>query len=317
MFTKRNIALFVLLAFAAWGGYRHFFGNEQNDNANVAEGQQQATVKEAEQIVGKDQRKARAGRGRQKAAVESRETEESTAEYYGTDDSFTRAIKALREYLESDDFKSLPLSRQMVKHMRLALDGGDKHLALKYARELMDDGDPEIRHAALDTFGWIGMSALSEITEMMADPDKGIAEEALSKWSTIFEEIPEEVDRAAILIELVPTLNSQVEVDTALMALTKMSAKTGIETTVKIIEGSTSLGSECARDMYEHLTGGEVYENEATAAKIVERILRLQNGENYQKVMMETGGEAYLSPREPTGAESATKQQAAPTTSMQ
>jgi len=217
--------------------------------------------------------------------------EGTLVEKNASESSMARAIRLLNEYLQSDEFKSLSKDRQKVLHMRLALDSGDRRLAMRYARDLMDSDDIGVRHSVLDTFGWIGRDALPELTEMMMDEDAIIAQEALEYWKDSFQEIPEEADRAKIIVDLIPTLTTQVECDSILMELTKMQTPTAMDAVVSIIEGADGVGKECALEMYEHLTGGEIYESVEQAEVITERMMRLQNGEDYKTVMKETGGE--------------------------
>lgn len=215
-----------------------------------------------------------------------------------SESSIAKAVRLLNEYLQSEEFKALSKERQQVVHMRLALDGGDRRLAMRYARDLMDSDDIGVRHSVLDAFGWIGRDALPELTEMMMDEDAIIAQEALEYWKDSFQEIPEEADRAKIIVDLIPTLTTQVECDSILMELTKMQTPTAMDAVVSIIEGTKGVGKECALEMYEHLTGGEIYEGVEQAEVITERMMRLQNGEDYKTVMKETGGEYTEKPSE-------------------
>lgn len=205
--------------------------------------------------------------------------------------STEKVIARLRAYLESEDFKSLSADRQKAFHMRHALDSGDKDMAMAIARELMDSDDIAVRESSLRTFEWLGVDAMPELAEMAMDDDAQIAAEAMKKFIETIEEVPEEVERAELIKQMIPTLTTTEEVDSLLMELTRMETKTAIQTVVDVIENGTQLSEASAKDMYHHLTGGEDYEGIDQAEVILERMLRLQAGESYTKVMIETGGE--------------------------
>lgn len=157
---------------------------------------------------------------------------------------------------------SVPLTpeEREAAEMRDLLDDGQTLAAIRHARNLMDSENRQIRSQVLEVLAWIGHRALPEITEMINDTNPDIAEEAHSAWEQAFSEISGEHRQAAIIAETVPKLKNPDLVSAILLHATELEERIALPMLVKIIEAnSTNFVGECARDMYKHVSGGEVY----------------------------------------------------------
>ena len=144
--------------------------------------------------------------------------------------------------------------------MRDLLDDGQTQAAIRHARNLMDSESKQIRSQVLETLAWIGHRALPEITEMVNDANPDIAEEALSAWEQAFSEISGEHRQAAIIAETVPKLRNPDSVNAILHHATELEERIALPMLGKIIDANaTNFVGECARDMYKHISGGEIY----------------------------------------------------------
>lgn len=157
---------------------------------------------------------------------------------------------------------SAPLTpeEKEAAEMRDLLDDGQTLAAIRHARNLMDSESRQIRSQVLETLAWIGHRALPEITEMINDANPDIAEEALSAWEQAFSEISGDHRQAAIIAETLPRLKNPDSVNTILHHATELEERIALPMLAKIIDANaTNFVGECARDMYRHVSGGEIY----------------------------------------------------------
>lgn len=168
---------------------------------------------------------------------------------------FTDELRRVLAQLSEDELK--------LVRMNLHMNSGDKKQALKVARDLMDSDRADIRRLVAQAFGWIGAPALTELTQMLKDPDPSVVQEALEKWQTAFDQISTEDLSPTMLMDLLPVLESRELIHCALMTTTRMSLRNGLETVSGVIEenAGNALLQEVAREMWTHLTGGEQYAN--------------------------------------------------------
>lgn len=144
--------------------------------------------------------------------------------------------------------------RKAVK-MRIFLDKGQKHEAIRLARDLMDSPDPEVRRHVVNVLGWIGPAGLPELTAMLSDPDPLVAQTALDQWQNAFNLIEIDAEKAGVLCDLLPNLDSRAQMDLALMSVTRMRQEMALETLSEIIEGNRGTEVErAAVDMWNHMT---------------------------------------------------------------
>lgn len=160
--------------------------------------------------------------------------------------------------------QAVPLTpeEKEAAEMRDLLDDGQTLKAIRLARNLMDSEDKSIRSQVLETLSWIGHRALSEITEMVNDSDPDIAEEALSAWDQAFSEISGEHRQAATIAETVAKFRKPDHVNAVLQHATELEERIALPMLAQIIDAnSTNFIGECAREMYKHISGGEIYES--------------------------------------------------------
>ena len=144
--------------------------------------------------------------------------------------------------------------RKAVK-MRIFLDKGQKHEAIRLARDLMDSTDPEVRYHVANVLGWIGPAGLPELTAMLADSDLQVAQTAFDQWQNAFNLIEIDAEKAEVLGDLLPNLDSRAQMDLALMSVTRMRQEMALETLSEIIEGNRGTEVEkAAVAMWNHMT---------------------------------------------------------------
>ena len=157
-----------------------------------------------------------------------------------------------------------------AEKMRDLLDDGNTQAAIRLARNLMDSTNRRVRSQVLETLAWIGHRALPEITEMINDADPGIAEEALSSWEQAFSEISGEHRQAATIVETLPKLKKPDPVNAILMHATELDERVALPMLSQIIDANVNFVGECAREMYSHITGGEIYESAEATRRYLE-----------------------------------------------
>ena len=167
------------------------------------------------------------------------------------DQEVTETLRSILAQLTEDE-------RKVVK-LNVFLNRGEKKKALEVARDIMDSDSPDIRKIAARALGWLGSDALVELSEMLADPDPSVVQEALENWEMAFDEIATDELTSDMLLELLPTLTKRELVDKALMSVTRMSRQNGLKAVSEIIEANkgNALVQDASRVMWTHLTGGE------------------------------------------------------------
>ena len=80
-----------------------------------------------------------------------------------------------------------------------ALDDDNVEKILQEARKLKQHPDAEVRSRVAFALSWIGLSGLSELTTMLADPDPEVAMEVLDHWRTSLSEVESDTDKALML----------------------------------------------------------------------------------------------------------------------
>ena len=167
---------------------------------------------------------------------------------------------------------NLTLEEKEAAEMRDLLDDGQTLAALRHARNLIDSEEKSIRSLVLDTLAWIGRRALPEITEMINDSVPEIAEQALSAWEQAFAEVGGQNQKAAIIIETLPRLNKPHPVSAILQCASEFDEDVALQMLAQIIDSnSTNFVGECAREMYTHISGGEVYESREVTKRFCEQ----------------------------------------------
>lgn len=111
---------------------------------------------------------------------------------------------------------------------------------------------------------------MPEITEMINDADGGIAAEAISAWEQAFGEISGPNRQAIAIAETVVKLKNPDHVNAIFMHFTELDESISLPMVAEIIEAnSTNMVGECGRDIYKHLSGGEIFESLAATRKFL------------------------------------------------
>lgn len=168
---------------------------------------------------------------------------------------------------------SRPLTpdEQEAERMRDLLDSGETTAAIRCARGLMDSEDWRVRMQVVETLAWIGRRAMPEIVEMINDKVPDVSMEAISAWEQAYGEISGERRQADAIAETVSKLKTPSAVSAILMNVAALEDEVSLPMLSEIIDAnSTNFVGECARDMYRHITGGEVYLSREVTRKFLE-----------------------------------------------
>jgi HEAT repeat protein len=142
----------------------------------------------------------------------------------------------------------------------------DLDSAYQLARTLMGHSDPEVRTEAAETFGWIGLKALTELSLMLKDADPDVAATALHNWELTIGDITDDTLKSEIVIEGVKLLQDPDDIEGIIMQLDSMEDDLAVRTVVQIIRDGTPAASEVAREHYEFMTDEPYTSPEAAEA---------------------------------------------------
>ncbi len=126
--------------------------------------------------------------------------------------------------------------------------------AYHLARTLMRHPDPDIRTEAAETFGWIGLKALTELSLMLQDDDSDVAATALHHWELTIGDISDDTLKAEMVVEGVKHLQDPDDIEGLIMQLGSMEEDLAVRAVVQIIRDGTPVASEVAREHYEFMT---------------------------------------------------------------
>ena len=168
--------------------------------------------------------------------------------------------------------KPMTAEEKEAVEMRELLDSGETTAAIRHARNLMDSKSARIKGQVLETLSWIGRRAMPEITELINDADGTIAAEAVSAWDQAFGEITGPNRQALAIAETVVKLKNPDHINAILMHCTELDENVSLPMVAELIaSNSTNIVGECGREIYKHLSGGEIYESpEATRRFLAE-----------------------------------------------
>ena len=166
--------------------------------------------------------------------------------------------------VEMSELQTPPLSaeEQEAELVDDLISRGKTLEALRHARNLMDSTNVNVRVRIVELLGWIGKRAIPEITEMMNDRSSTVSTEALTAWEQAFAEIDGRHRQTGIIIDTAKILKNPDHVNSILLHLSGIDQEVSLPALATFIEsGKGTVASECARDIYKHITGGEVYES--------------------------------------------------------
>lgn len=143
--------------------------------------------------------------------------------------------------------------------------------ACALAKTLMNNKDPEVRQEVADIFGWIGLKALTELSQMLKDKDEDVASTALQHWESTVDDISDDTLKAQILVAGVNVLQNQDDIESVIMMFDSMDDQIGVRAIVKIIETGAPVASEPAREHYEFMTD-EPYTNPQAAEAYLKKL---------------------------------------------
>ena len=167
--------------------------------------------------------------------------------------------------------------RRQAAEMRIKLDDGQEREALHMARGLMDSNDPEVRSQCVTVLGWIGREAMPELLEMTSDRDSTVAEAAREEWEKAINDISDDDEYTALVCEAAQNLSDQRQVESLLFKFSTMDDVVALAALGRIIEANEGkMVAECAREMYEHVSGGEIYETPQKTAELIRSLEKME-----------------------------------------
>lgn len=153
--------------------------------------------------------------------------------------------------------------------MRDLLDTGDEKGAIRKARELLGSDDADVRSKVVTTLGWIGVRALPELTQMLADEDETIAADALTQWKMAYDELADDLSKGELIVSAIGTMKKDTDMESLVMSLSQLQEDVAIRSLVQIIQGSNTVAAEVAREHYSFMT-----ESTYTSPEAAEMYLR-------------------------------------------
>ena len=147
----------------------------------------------------------------------------------------------------------------LARKMRLDLDGGDWQAAREKARELLLSKDKVVQEEVRTTLLWIGEKALPELLEL-AVLHESEDEDPIIDLQHLINGIPQENRQAEAIVAAALCLSEVPHIEGMLMELASLSDEIKFGALIRIIkEADGTVAGECAREMYEHFSGGEAY----------------------------------------------------------
>ncbi len=154
--------------------------------------------------------------------------------------------------------------QQVIDEIDRLLGDDEVKTAVQLARRLMKSSNPDVRREAVDAFGWAGTQGLTELSEMLVDPDPDVAGDAFDNWESAAEDVEDEATQANVLCEGINKLTNSEDIESALMTFDSMENNVAVPAIVMIIQTGTPIAASSAREHYEFVTG-ETYKSPEVA----------------------------------------------------
>ncbi len=176
-----------------------------------------------------------------------------------------RAVAENKRFAEAQNSASTPADRngglspeeRRVEDLDNLVNAESYNAAIKLARELMKSDNAQIRLAVAENLGWIGLEALPELSVMINDPEKDVAESAFNYWLQAVENLEDEQQRVGLLVEGLKTVEDEFRVEEGVMMLNSLPDEVSVRALVRIIEEGNPVASVVARDNYFFFTEQE------------------------------------------------------------
>lgn len=160
--------------------------------------------------------------------------------------------------------------QKMMAEMHDLLDVENENGALQAARKLMTSEDVGVRGDVVEVLGWIGVKALPELSQLIADSDPDVAGAAIEQWKRAVNGVADKSVKAALLIEGMLVIKKQEDLESCAVEFSDLPDDLTVRSMVKLIQSGNSILSEVARSHYEFVTG-EAYVSPQLAEKWIKQ----------------------------------------------
>jgi hypothetical protein len=167
-----------------------------------------------------------------------------------------------QEDLEETEKNLTPQQREMLRSIEQTVDDDDKAALVRIVQELQRSKDwpdampKSIRLAAVEALEWFGSSCLPEAVGFLSDPDKEVAECALSQFEDAVEDTGKsDMDRARILAMAATVVTDPETMDSMLFELNNMRNSVAVDTIKHLWENGNAVARSLLPDAVESVTG--------------------------------------------------------------
>ncbi len=149
-----------------------------------------------------------------------------------------------------------PTADQLAaEKMREQLDSGNESEALALARQLIKSGEPDVRSETIVVLGWIGVKALPELSSLLADKDKTVAEEAFREWQVVVDEISDDSVKSQMLVAGMTVIEDVDSLEELVMSFNDLPDELAVRDLAALAQSENALAAKVAREHYEFVTG--------------------------------------------------------------
>ena len=160
--------------------------------------------------------------------------------------------------------------KEKLSRMQQLMDAGSAREALSVARDLMDSQSSYVRAEVVSCMGHVGLAALPELIELADDQSFDVAMAAETEIDHVLAEIPSEASCASRILEETLELTKTSAIESMLQRLYRMDSEIALLALSDFIAAKHGgIHEECAREAYEHLTGGEPWVSQSETAKFL------------------------------------------------
>lgn len=174
------------------------------------------------------------------------------------------ARSARKSIVATEDRTDLsPTDKKTLLAVEKALEDENVEAARAVAGEALKATSAEVRSECVDMLGWFGEKTLAELTPFLSDPDKDVAENALSTWTRSLGEIEDETTRCRLVEGVMTALRDADALESLVMEVDDCDDALTMQLLVDLIGGNNEVAAKVAREHYEFKTGEEFTSVEA------------------------------------------------------
>ena len=159
-------------------------------------------------------------------------------------------------FRDSDGNPYPPKDQELMRQIRDAIDNDDLEGARALAEQAVSSDNVELRSMAVEALAWFGKDSLVELTQFMADADKGVSEAAKAGWIGALQELDDDGMKAGAIEASMKSIRDSDMLEDVSNELIGIDELAAVQVLADIIvDGTNEKAISAAKETYNSITG--------------------------------------------------------------